>query len=339
LPHPPPPPADVFFLPNIWALSYPDISLEVRRALYHALAPSTMAGYNRLIKRFCIFACERSAPFFPASPALFMDFIEVITRSSKVHRPSETIKHARAAVKAMYRGSQHICPTDGKIQDSLVATVTKALVRSRTTRPMKVTDVLDIDKIGSYFVSLGDNAAMELWQLELKTMGLTGLTFLGRPSDLANPFCSGVLVAHDLSRAQINLLGNKADNFEGQQIPLVGSSSAAYCAVQALDCYMQRTLHMRGIHPNTTRLFIDLTTYKPLSSTQIAERLSSLRELAGTPGPARGFRRTGATRGVEIADPRTVQGLGRWASAACFWRHYVAFSLPQDYANKFWGLE
>lgn len=91
---------------------------------------------------------------------LVASFLESTTRSSQ--RPRSTIASLSAAIGALYEAAD-FHPT----RDPLLGRVKKAIIRSRTTRPVEHGSTFDTSKLRDLFVSWGDEPSLKQTRTKL----------------------------------------------------------------------------------------------------------------------------------------------------------------------------
>ena len=227
-----------------------------------------------------------------------------------------------------------------------------ALVKSGTTSPMQKSSVRPVAPCVSLFEQWGDNAQLDTKKLRLKAIVLPALAVMARPSDLAPKAVlfngkeeQQVLLSRDQvsflpdGSMSIKLLGTKNDTQrKGHEIVLPPASNKVMDPAQCLMVYIERTTLERQIAPGCP-LFVTLNKpYKAISAKTVADVLSQGIQLAGLDGQgfsAKSFRPTAATVAVESwCNPEIAQQVGRWASPAVFFEHYVHSKPPPDFLDK-----
>ncbi|XP_043246604.1 uncharacterized protein LOC122394089 isoform X1 [Amphibalanus amphitrite] len=313
------------------------------------LAKSTLDNYNRYINLFRDFCAERGVDFPQSDSAIVADFL--VTQCGRSDRPHSTLRCISAALAAMYEACEAMSP----IQDSLIARLSQAIVKSGTRRPIARSSVMDISAFVRLFESWPGNDSLSVKLLRLKTITLLAIALMLRPSDIA-PLAmgfhagSGVMERFVLTmdqiqfrsdgRLDVTFLGIKNDaQRTGFRVTLPPNPVESVDPVAALRVYLARTESCRC--PASKPVFLTLVRpFQAVSASTVASILQDAIHLAEKFGLAKGhtpkdFRPTGATRAVELGfDADDVQRLGRWKTRSVFLDHYVHNSIAPSFTQR-----
>lgn len=312
---------------------------EAAAMLIHALEPSTQRGYDGALRRLQAFVNGKGRPlFYPDdTPVLlasdFAAFLEHDTRGST--RPQSRIKQASAAVSALFRGR------DSPSHDDYIVMLKAALIKRRTTAPMKHSVPLELGVVLEMFRGWGPTANLSLPKLRVKALCLLAYALALRPSDATNPKASSIRVAEGGAAVTLTFLGTKTDRARiGDVVTLDAASDPEVCPVATLASYMDATTDTRS--DMDAGIFLAITPpFDPIGSKRLAVLMKETAISAGAPPDitAKSFRSGAATtamnRGV---DEEIAMRAGRWRTVEVFRRHYVQRGLPGNYTDRVLGL-
>jgi integrase len=208
-------------------------------------------------------------------------------------------------------------------KDSNIVRLVSALVKSGTTKPMKKSTVLPVDKFMQLFESWDDNSLLSVKLLRLKAVTLLALALMLRPSDVApnaQMFDSQTLQVQSVVFTKsmlrftqdgmfVTVFGVKNDvQRSGFEVFLPKHENEKLDPVRTLWDYVTRTDSVRS----GDAVFLSLNKpYKALSASAVAKVLEESIHLAGHSEmgfSAKSFRPTGATVAIESRiDPKIVQ--------------------------------
>ncbi len=278
------------------------------------------------------------------------DFLCLLADSSD--RPASQLKSAMAAVSCLFSALDKPSPS----HDPVVLSLVRALNKTSTTKPAKRTAIMPLQPFNDLFLSWPDNDSLDLEKLRLKSITLTAIAFMARPSDLAprgvsfDPvtFCvtKQVLSVHNIhfnddGSMTVHFFATKNDSTRsGFEVRVPGASHPKSDPVRCLQTYISRTESVRPC--DTAPLFIGLRQpHDAISSATIAKVLDRAIELAGldrSKYSARNFRPSAATAAVDAKVPtETAMQLGRWKTREVFLNHYVYPHAPDDYTDNVVG--
>ena len=141
-------------------------------------SPTTLQQYDRVINKFRHYCENSELQFSLEDDALLVDYLCTIADSS--NRPKSQLNIVLAAVKA-YREALGLGSTRPQISK-----LVEGLVKSSTGQAMRKTSVMPVQAFFNLFESWPENEELDTRQLRLKTICLMALTFMLRPSDIAN---------------------------------------------------------------------------------------------------------------------------------------------------------
>ena len=319
-------------------------SVRARKQFELNLAPSTLRGYNNMLKKCYEYCKIHDFDFPPTESKHLADFLCALGDSSD--RPKSMLATASAALSHVYAALD----LDDLTKDNDIMRLCTALIKSSTTQTMKRSTVLPVDKFTDLFRKLGSNDILTLKLLRLKAVTLLALALMLRPSDIAphakhfnaDTFTvEKVLFTTDMLRftedgVHVSFFGIKNDTKrDGFVVFLPKNDDLIVDPVSSLQDYINKTEHCR----QDKSVFLALKSpYQGLSASSIAKILEESIDLAGLGGQgftAKSFRPTGATVAIDQGlDPKIVQQIGRWKTADVFFQHYVHSRTPDEYTTK-----
>ena len=334
-------------LEGIWQKCLTDKGWSARAIKQYelTLAPSTLKGYNSMLDKCYKYCDEHSIVFPPDETKHLADFLCSLCDRSE--RPQSVLATAMAALSHVY------CALDLSdiTKDVHITRLISALIKSGTTKAMKRSTVLPIEKFTDMFRKWGSNESLSIKQLRLKAITLLALALMLRPSDVApnakyfdeDTFSlQRVLFTTDMLRfddegVHVTFFGIKNDAQRSGFVVFlpINVDDHVIDPVSCLKCYISKTNDVRS----DRAVFLALRSpFKGLASSSIANILEESIEQAGLRGQgfsAKSFRPTGATVAIEKGvNPKVVQQIGRWKSTDVFFQHYVHAKTPSEFTSK-----
>lgn len=232
-----------------------------------------------------------------------------------------------------------------------ISCLVTGLVKSGSTKPMKRSSVMPLERFKELFLNWGDNDLLSIKQLRLKCVTLLAIYLMLRPSDIAPHsvnlqsgkerrilFGTDQLNFQDDGSVIVTFFGIKNDTSRsGFNVVLRPHVNTLLDPVDVLKMYITKTAESRKLS-ETLAVFLSLNSpYHALTATSIAGILSDAISQAGLDNmgfSAKSFRPSGATTAVDKSiDPNIVQSVGRWKSTDVFYQHYIHSKPPEDYTT------
>jgi len=222
--------------------------------------------------------------------------------------------------------------------------VKHALVRLRTTRPIKHGAIFDTSTLHNLFLKWGSSLSIQ----QLRTKLLAMLCVLGalRVASTTLPKFDQVTIITTADNRALSVLivSYKNDLYgEGKQVSLHKSSNELCCPVRTFEAWKKCTCSLhRGVH-NCPLLF---SLQQPIKQLSASESAFILKELATDAGldpaifTAKTFRKSGIMSGIHAGvEPDAIFGLGGWRSTETFYRHYVVQAIPRTYTDLIFDVD
>jgi hypothetical protein len=327
-------------LQDLWLPNPAGWSLAAANLLNSALAASTWKRYAGNLRRFKAYCLANDISFPPErdeAVGAIASFLESATQSSQ--QPRSTVASLSAAIGALYETAD-FHPT----RDPLLSRVKHALVRLRTTRPIKHGAVFDTSALRNLFLKWG--ASLSLQQLRAKLLAmLCVLGALRVASTVLPKFDQVTIVTAAGHRAlSVPIVGYKNDLYgDGKHVTLHESSNELCCPVRTFEAWKKRTRSLRRSVRNCPLLF---SLQRPIEQLSAARSAAILKELATDAGldpavfTAKTFRKSGVMAGIHAGvEPDAIFRLGGWRSAETFYRHYVVQAVPRAYTDLIFDVD
>ncbi len=322
-------------------------SRSIEQFLLH-WAPSTLALYNRQIKKFALFCVSSDCVFPTMNECILSAFMCSIADSSP--RPKSQLNSTVAALTCLCNSLDITNPWTGTRMKILV----NSLVKSSTSLPMTKTPVMPIQPFTDLFGGWSSNDNLSLKCLRLKTLCLLALVLMLRPSDVAvksqgfdSELCVPSQMVFSEHQVTFNPDGTLSVCFHGIKndydrdgfvVTIPPASSEKLDPVSCLQEYMLRTESIRQSIPDLP-VFITLTKpYRAMSASSISAVLHEAIVLSGLDSKhytPKCFRPTGATQAISVGtDPNIARHIGRWRSQEVFEKHYVHSKVDSSYTDS-----
>ena len=139
-------------------------------------APSTIASYNKALQKLNLFCVTKGGTLHDLNESTLAEYM--CTLAGKSDHPKSVLSTILSAL---------MCYTDAMSCKPIVTPNVNALmdglIKSGTTKPMKRSMVMLVEKFSQLFLSWPGNYLMELELLWLKCITLLAITAMMRPSD------------------------------------------------------------------------------------------------------------------------------------------------------------
>jgi len=219
-----------------------------------------------------------------------------------------------------------------------------ALVRLRTTCPIKHGTIFDTSALHNLFLKWG--SLLSIQQLHTKLLAMLCVLDALRIASTILPKFNQVTIITTANHCALSvpIVGYKNDLYSnGKHVSLHKRSNKLCCPVQTFEAWKKCTRSLRhGVH-NCPLLFSLQRPIKQLS----ASRLSSiLKELAADADldpaifTAKTFRKSGVMAEIHAGvEPDAIFHLGGWQSVETFYHHYVVQAIPRTYTNLIFDVD
>ncbi len=309
--------------------------------MVHSKATSTWRTYDRAISKCAAFVSDLGFTLQDVPDNVLANYVCFLATQSA--RPQSLLRTFSAAFRAFGQASG-----SGRALSEDVFKVIDGLIKTRTMKPLKRTEIMPVAPFLQLFRDWVENSSLTLLDLRTKAVTLLSLCAMLRPSDIA--IRSGYVFKRSMVRTlpdghlEIYLHGIKNDyKRDGFRLVLPCASDAQVCPVLALTVYMARTAIQSRVKTGDGPVFMTIKPpFKALCAGEIGHILSMAIEAAGLCSiqfKPKNFRPTGATNAIDFgAKPDQVQSLGHWMNRETFLKHYVHCDTDLDFTDKVLGI-
>lgn len=302
-------------------LEWPEKSIQMYQ---YFLADSTRRQYNRYLEQFGQFCIQKFKCFPPTDEFASAAVAEFITiKSEGSERPESLLRGILAALTNYFSVPGQINPLSREVHN-----LSKALVKSCTTRNAGRTKIMPMEPFVDMFRAWGPNEALSVLKLRQKAVTLMAIACLARPSDFAPSvgFFRDQLTFNQDGSVTVNFFGIKNDYDRGGfEIRIEPAKERVIDPVECMRAYFNKTANVMA---DRVPVFPAVRPpFQGINAQSIAQILNTSIKEAGLDTnmfSAKCFRPSAATAAiVSGCDPNTTRLRGRWKNNDVFFSNYV----------------